>query len=259
MGKFFGLLACIGTAAMVLGCSNPQGGTAALAKLRAGMDQQEVERSEITEGAEERLQEITERLSNGTCRKAEADQKISEDAELKAVSKNLVAEEQDTTHVFCDGKEINVGFITYRTETAVVIAGPQVATVITSVEVESDRTCAKLESETKVADVEQDTENKGLILEADGDVRLPISNSNLVGMTVAEGKNLLKLKYFECAETKSTVHSDGSTTIDCIKKNLLDEKEVVLNVTITKERIEGVRKLDKCEKPADKPKTGDQE
>ena len=260
MGKFFGLLACIGTAALVSGCSNPQNGSAVLGKFQNQMDQQQdVERTEMIEGAEDKPAEINENRTNATCLKNEADQKISEAAELNAVSAALVAEEQETVHTACDGKETNVGLIIYPTETAVVITGPQVTSIITSVEVSSDRTCAKIESESKVADVNQAVEGKDLILEADGDVRLNLTNSNLKGMTVAEGKNLLKIKYFECAESTSTTSADGSVAVQCVKKNLLAEKEVVVNAALTKQLIDGVRKINNCEKPADKPKTDGQE
>src|SRR5688500_11115757 len=141
MGKFFGLLAGIGTAGLVSGCLALPNGASALSKFRAGIQQEEVERKEMVSNFEEQAKILSENLAeNATCRKKEEDQKISEAAELNAVSAALVAEEQDTTHVECDGKETNVGVIVYPTEGSVVVTGPQVAKVITSVEVESDRT-----------------------------------------------------------------------------------------------------------------------
>lgn len=260
MGKIFVLLACIGTAAMISGCSNPQNGSAALSKLRADMQQQEkVEPNDRIDNIKADAKVADEKLSNATCRKNEADQKISEAAERDAVAATLVAEEQETVYVDCDGKEQNPGIIVYPTESTVVIRGPSISKTITSIAVESDRTCSKIQSDTKVADVEQATAVKDLVLEADGDVKLVVSNSNIIGITLAEGKNLLKLKYFECADSTTLRNADGSVTVTCTKKNLLAEKQVVVNAAITKQTVEGVRKEDRCEKPVEKPKTGDQE
>lgn len=258
MGKIYGLLACIGTVAVVSGCAKaPQTKKNYAAETRATFEKLEAETQEIMKPlleAEKKLQELQ------ICRTKEADQKISEAAEANAVALALTAKVQDTTYINCEGKDLNVGQIQDESQGSVVITGPSVAKPITSVEISSDRTCAKLESDKVVADVKQTPDVPSLVVEADGDVKVPVSNSNLklgIAMNITEGKNLLKLKYFSCTESIEGFGADGTISQVCTKKELVAEKEVVLNVTITKEVVEGNRRIEKCDKP--KVKTADQE
>ncbi len=263
MGKFFGLLACIGTAALVSGCVKPSQAKNYTAEMQDGGSRIERESDELNKTLVEAEEPKADKL---TCVKREASQKISEAAEAAAVSTEIVADVQNTNVVNaqCNGKDVLTEGRVYEASGSVVVTGPQVAEQIYAVEVESDRTCAKLESNSSVADVAQAQDKTILVLEADGDIQLPISNSLKLNNTinVADGKNLLKVKYFKCDETVLQVSAEGSQQV-CVKKSVVAEKEFVLNVVVKQNVIDGVRTEEGCPKkeeiPTDvKPKTDDQ-
>lgn len=258
MGKFFGLVACIGTLAVTSGCVKPsETKSYENRQLQQKIEleqsnrefQQTVERIKNIQTSPEFTKIINDLKSQMVCNTKEADQKISTEAEANTVAVALAANVQDTTYVNCEGKEINAGQIVDEAQSSVVVTGPSVPQVITSVEITSERTCAKLESSDVFADVTQVPDSTILAVEADGDVKIPVSTSSLklgIAMNVAEGKNLLKLKYFNCVETKDVTNEDGTVTKVCGKSELVAEKEVVLNTTLTKQVAEGVRKIDLC-------------
>lgn len=264
MGKIFGLLACIGTAAMVSGCVKPSQAKNYAAEMQGGNDNQiERQADDLNKPLTDVESPVAERL---TCVKREASQKISEAAEAAAVTTEIVADVQDTNVVNaqCNGKDILTEGRVYEASGSVIVTGPQVTEPIVTVEVESDRTCAKLESYTSVADVTQAQDKTVLVLEADGDIQLPISNSLKLNnsINVAEGKNLLKVKYFKCIGWIEGFPQGGTPVQACAKTELVAEKEIVLNVAIKKNVIEGVRTEEGCPKKEEAPvvvKTGDQE
>ncbi len=264
MGKIFGLLACIGTAALVSGCVKAPQGKNFNSEIRDGNGGIERETVQLDRMLLEDEPVVAEKL---TCVKREESQKISEAAEAAAITTEIIADVQNTNvlNAQCSGKDVLTEGRVYEASGSVIVTGPTVAATIFAVEVESDRTCAKIKSESSVADVSQ-TQNKSvLVLEADGDIQLPVSNSLKLNnsINVGEGKNLIKVKYFKCDSFVERIGVAGAASQICEKKTLVAEKELVLNVAIKKNVIEGVRTEEGCPKkeevPAgEKPKTDGQ-
>lgn len=260
MGKIFGLLACIGTAALVSGCVKAPGIKNFNVEKRDGDTTIERETDLLNKTLLEGDEMTVEKLS---CVKREETQKISAEAEAAAITTEITVDVQDinVVNAQCAGKDVLTKGRASEASGLVIVTGPAVASTIFAVEVESDRTCAKISSDTSVVDVTQATDKTALVLEADGDIQLPISNSLKLkkSINVMSGKNLIKVKYFKCDSFVERVGVDGVVSQLCEKKTLAAEKELVLNVTISENVIGVVGTEEGCpKKEEEKTKTDGQ-